>query len=105
MNEQQLDDYVNDFNQIRGAIKFIFEFDQNNKLNYLDTALTKLNINNETKQQDLKLDEKSSKQISLKNMTTRILETIRNTQDQKQDFITLKEILLKSNYPLTKIKN
>ncbi|CAF0941523.1 unnamed protein product [Rotaria sordida] len=66
MNEQQLDDYVNDFNQIRGAIKFIFEFDQNNKLNYLDTALTKLNINNETKQQDLKLDEKSSKQISLK---------------------------------------
>ncbi|CAF1211714.1 unnamed protein product [Rotaria sordida] len=66
MNEQQLDDYVNDFNKIREAIKFIFEFDQNNKLNYLDTALTKLNINNETKQQDLKLDEKSSKQISLK---------------------------------------
>ncbi|CAF4571682.1 unnamed protein product, partial [Didymodactylos carnosus] len=49
MNKQQLEDYVNELNKIRGAIKFTSEFEQNNKLSFLDTTLTRLSQNDETK--------------------------------------------------------
>ena len=49
MNEPELNIYVNELNKKHGTIKFTSEFEQNNKLNFLDTTLTKLNGNNETK--------------------------------------------------------
>jgi hypothetical protein len=119
MNEQQLNDYLKKLNKKRGTIKFTSEFEQNNKLNFLDTTLTKLNKNNEIKlnirwfRKDTAADRllnyesshgKSIKSNIVKNMTKRILETTQDDNDQKEDLNKLKNMLLKSNYPLKEIE-
>ncbi|CAF5026638.1 unnamed protein product, partial [Rotaria socialis] len=115
MNKTQLDKYVNDLNKIRGTIKFTSEFEQNDQINYLDTMLTKTIINKETIlkirwfRKDTAADRllnyesshgKSIKNNIVKNMTTRILETTQDNIDQQEDLNKLRNMLLKSNYPL-----
>ncbi|CAF3485527.1 unnamed protein product [Rotaria socialis] len=119
MNKTQLDKYVNDLNKIRGTIKFTSEFEQNDQINYLDTMLTKTIINNETIlkirwfRKDTAADRllnyesshgKSIKNNIVKNMTTRILETTQDNIDQQEDLNKLRNMLLKSNYPLKEIE-
>ncbi|CAF5228406.1 unnamed protein product, partial [Rotaria magnacalcarata] len=119
MNKTQLDKYVNDLNKIRGTIKFTSEFEQNDQINYLDTMLTKTIINNETIlkirwfRKDTAADRvvnyesshgKSIKNSIVKNMTTRILVTTQDNIDQQEDLNKLRNMLLKSNYPLKEIE-
>ncbi|CAF5190571.1 unnamed protein product, partial [Rotaria magnacalcarata] len=119
MNKTQLDKYVNDLNKIRGTIKFTSEFEQNDQINYLDTMLTKTIINNETIlkircfRKDTAADRllnyesshgKSIKNNIVKNMPTRILETTQDNIDQQEDLNKLRNMLLKSNYPLKEIE-
>ena len=118
MNKQQLDKYVYDLNKIPGKIRFTSEFEQSDKINYLDTTLTKTTINNETLKirwfrkdtaADRLLNYKSShgksiKNNIVKNMTTRILETTQDSKEQQEDLNKLKDMLLKSNYPLKEIE-
>ena len=47
MNEQQLKNYVNDLNNIKGTIRFTSEYENYDKINFLDTTLTKQTINDE----------------------------------------------------------
>ncbi|CAF2132640.1 unnamed protein product [Rotaria magnacalcarata] len=119
MNKTQLDKYVYDLNKIRGTIKFTSEFERNDQINYLDTMLTKTIINNETIlkirwfRKDIAADRllnyesshgKSIKSNIVKNMTTRILETTQDNIDQQEDLNKLRNMLLKSNYPLKEIE-
>ena len=118
MNKQQLDKYVYDLNKIPGKIKFTSKFEQNDKINYLDTTLTKTTMNNETLKirwfrKDTAADRllnyesshgKSIKNNIVKNMTTKILETTQNNKEQQEDLNKLKDMLLKSNYSLKEIE-
>ncbi|CAF4179311.1 unnamed protein product [Rotaria sp. Silwood2] len=119
MNKPELDQYVYDLNKIRGTIKFTSEFEQNDQINYLDTMLTKTKINNDIIlkirwfRKDTAADRllnyesshgKSIKNNIVKNMTTRILETTQDNKDQQEDLNKLRNMLIKSNYPLKEIE-
>jgi hypothetical protein len=119
MNYQQLDNYVKELNNIKGTIKFTFEYEQNNELNFLDTTLKRINNDNDIKLKikwfrkqtaaDRLLNYESShgksiKRNIVKNMTTRILETTQDDKDQIEDLNKLKTMLLNSNYPLKEIE-
>ncbi|CAF1215941.1 unnamed protein product [Rotaria sordida] len=119
MNKPQLEKYVYDLNKIRGTIKFTSEFEQNDQINYLDTMLTKTIINNEIIlkvrwfRKDTAADRllnyesshgKSIKNNIVKNMTARILETTQDNKDQQEDLNKLRDMLLRSNYPLREIE-
>ncbi|CAF4712055.1 unnamed protein product, partial [Rotaria sp. Silwood2] len=115
MNKPKLEKYEYELNRIRGTIKFISEFEQNDQIDYLDTILTKTIINSEIIlkvrwfRKDTAADRllnyesshgKSIKNNIVKNMTTMILETTQDNKDQQEDLNKLRNMLLKSNYPL-----
>jgi hypothetical protein len=119
MNEQQLNKYVNNLNKIKGTIKFTYEFENNNKINFLDTTLTKQTINNELQikirwfRKDSAADRllnyhsshgKSIKENIVKNMTRRIIQTTRDANEQQEDINKLKNVLINSNYPVKEIE-
>ncbi|CAF4741716.1 unnamed protein product, partial [Rotaria sp. Silwood2] len=108
MNKDQLNNYVEKLNKIRGTIRFTSEFEKNNKLNFLDTTLTRYIKNNEVKlgvrwfrketasDRLLNYDSSHGKSIKsniVKNMTTRILEATQDNKDQEEDLNKLKNML------------
>ncbi|CAF1290674.1 unnamed protein product [Didymodactylos carnosus] len=117
-NEQQLNNYVEKLNKIRGSIRFTYEFEQNDKISFLDTTLSRRNEGDQMKIKvrwfrkttaaDRLLNYKSSHSKSIKNnivknMATRILKTTKEAGEQKEDLQKLKQMLLNSNYPLKEI--
>ncbi|CAF5009225.1 unnamed protein product, partial [Rotaria sp. Silwood1] len=114
MNEQELNVYVKKLNDIRGSIRFTHEYEQDDKINFLDTTLTRFNKQNQIK---IKIrwfrketashrllnygscHGKSIKTNIVKNMATRIIQTTGDAEEQKEDLFKLKKMLLNSNYP------
>jgi hypothetical protein len=83
LNEQELNNYVNELNDIRGSIRFTYEYEQNNKINFLDTTLTRINKENQIKIKSC--HGKSMKTNIVKNMATRIIQTTEDIEEQKED--------------------
>ncbi|CAF3946895.1 unnamed protein product [Rotaria sp. Silwood1] len=119
MNKEELEDYVNNLNKIRGSIRFTSKYEENNQINFLDTTLTRINKDNQMKikirwfrkitASDRLLNYeschgKSIKTNIIKNMTTRILQTTKEAKEQKEDLLKLKTMLLNSNYPPSEIE-
>jgi hypothetical protein len=119
MNKHELDDYVDKLNNINGSIRFTSEYEQNDKINFLDTELTRINKNNQMKiktrwfRKETASDRllnyeschgKSIKTNIVKNMATRIIQTTEDAQEQKEDLSKLKTMLLNSNYPPKEIE-
>ena len=117
MNEEQIKSYVDDLNKIKGTIRFTYEYENNGKINFLDTTLTR-NENNKTIESkwfrktttaDRLLNYESSHPQSIKyniinNMLTRIIETTKDHDQQQEDIKKLKLMLIKSKYPKDKIE-
>ncbi|CAF5130122.1 unnamed protein product, partial [Rotaria sp. Silwood1] len=119
MNEQELNVYVKKLNDIRGSIHFTHEYEQDDKINFLDTTLIRFNKQNQIK---IKIrwfrketashrllnygscHGKSIKTNIVKNMATRIIQTTGDAEEQKEDLFKLKKMLLNSNYPLHEIE-
>ncbi|CAF1116065.1 unnamed protein product [Rotaria sordida] len=95
MNKDQTKNYVDNLNKIKGTIRFTHEYEDNKQLNFLDTTLTRNEIIT------------SIKYNIIKNMTTRIIETTKNKDQQKEDLeklkLKLKLMLIKSKYLRDKI--
>ena len=113
-SEDELKDYVERLNTISGTIRFTFEYEVKNKINFLDTTVARRDIDNQIRtkvrwfRKDTATDRllnydschsKAIKNNIVKNMTTRILQTSKETEEQKEDLSTLKLMLLNSNYP------
>ncbi|CAF1126020.1 unnamed protein product [Adineta steineri] len=120
MTETELKEYINKLNKIKGKIRFTHEFEENNSIPFLDTKLTKINDNNQMKIKvrwfrkstasnrflNYESDHgKSIKRNIVQNMTTRILHTTKETEEQKDDLEKLKIMLLNSNYPPNEIEH
>ncbi|CAF2852470.1 unnamed protein product [Rotaria sp. Silwood2] len=119
MNEQQLKNYVNDLNNIKGTIRFTYEFENNNQINFLDTTLTKQIINDKLQikvrwfRKDSAADRllnyhsshsKSIKENIVKNMTKIIIQTTKDANEQQEDLNKLKHMLINSSYPNKEIE-
>lgn len=118
MNEDDVKLYIEELNSLKGTIKFTHEFENNRKLNYLDTTLTRNTIR---KTIDVKWFRKDSasdrllhyesshhesiKRNIIKNMTTKIIDITKNGNQQQEDLNQLKEMLIKSKYPRHLIGN
>ncbi|CAF1545313.1 unnamed protein product [Adineta ricciae] len=118
MKENELQEYVTKLNKIRGNIKFTYEFESNNKISFLDTTVKRQSKDNHIKvnvrwfrkqtASDRFLNYESDHGRSIKrnlvqNMTTRILQTSKEKEDQIEDLETLKKMLQNSNYPIKEI--
>lgn len=111
MNEQEIINYINDFNKIRSKIRFTHEYQKDDKINFLDTTLSKdkngnINIRwfRKDTASDRLLNYNSNHSPSIKvnlihNMTTKIIQTTTDKLEQNEDLEKLKNILTKSNYP------
>ena len=114
MNQAELTEYVNELNKIKSNIKFTSESEDNGKINFLDTTLTrnlkenKINIRWFRKTTASlnynSCHQKSIKRNIIKNMTTRLINTTQNITEQKEDINKLTEILKNSNYPVKEIQ-
>jgi hypothetical protein len=118
MDENEIKLYVNELNSLKETIKFTHEFETNKQLNYLDTTVTR---NTLEKRLDIKWfrkdtasdrllhfesgHNKSIKLNIIKNMTMRIINTTMDNDQQQEDLITLKQMLIKSKYPNYMIEN
>ena len=117
MTEIELKLFVDKLNLLKDTIKFTYEFEKDKKLNYLDTTLTRNIVD---KRIDIKWFRKDTasdrllhfesdhhKSIKLNiitNMATRIINTTRNNNQQLEDLNKLKEMLIKSKYPMNLIE-
>jgi predicted GIY-YIG superfamily endonuclease len=117
MNEEQAKIYVGKLNKIKGNIRFTHEYEEDKKINFLDTTLTRNEI---TKEIDIRwfrkataadrlLNYESAHPQSIKdniivNMITRVIEATKNNEQQKEDINKIKQMLIKSNYPRDKIE-
>ncbi|CAM4845408.1 unnamed protein product [Rotaria magnacalcarata] len=119
MEEEQLKQYVNDLNNIKGTIRFTYEYEKKNKINFLDTTITKEIINNK---QEIKIrwfrketaadrflnyrssHNKSVKTNIVKNMTQRIIKTTNDPKEQQEDLNKLRRMLINSDYPINVIE-
>jgi predicted GIY-YIG superfamily endonuclease len=111
MTEDDLKNYVRDLNSIKSRIRFTFEYENQGKINFLDTTLTRNNDNKVSVRwfrketaTDRLLNYHSHHHISIKrniikNMASRIIQTTKNTTEQQQDLEKLRDMLQKSDYP------
>ena len=110
MNEGEITDYVKRLNKIRSKIKFTFEYEKDGKVDFCDTSLSHGSNNNihtrwyrKLTASDRLLNYNShhhqSIEINLiKSMTSTIIETSKNINEQKEDIKKLRNLLSKSNY-------
>ena len=111
MKEEEVKLYVENLNKIKSKIKFTYEYEENGRINFLDTTLSKSSdgkIDMKWYRKDSATDrllnynsyhDKAVKLNIIKNMTSKILETSKNPDQQQKDLNKLKEILKKSQYP------
>jgi hypothetical protein len=112
LNEQELND-------IRGSIHFTYEYEQNNKINFFDAALTRINKQNQMKikmrwfrketasNRLLNYESyhgKSMKTNIVRNMATITIKTIEDAKEQKEDLLKLKKMSLNPSYPPKEIE-
>ena len=111
MEEHEVQTYVKELNKIKGKIRFTYEYEKNGTINFLDTHLTRKedgNVGTRWFRKETAADrllnydsqhQQSTKVNIIRNMTTRIMETTKEKNEQKQDLDRLKTMLIKSNYP------
>ncbi|CAF4083756.1 unnamed protein product, partial [Rotaria sordida] len=110
--------FVDELNLRKETIKFTYEFEKDKKLNYLDTTLSRNTVDKAIDLKWFRKDTASDRLLHfesahhtsikfniIKNMATRIINTTRNNNQQLEDLYTLKQILIKSKYPLNLIDN
>ena len=111
-NEDEIKLMVENLNKIRSKIRFTYEFEKNGCINFLDTTLSKNNnkdnISIRWYRKDTAADRllnynsshhKSIKINIIKNMTSKIIETSKDSGNQQEDLKELKTLLIKSDYP------
>ena len=116
MSEAEVKNYVIQLNSIRSRIRCTYEYEQNDKLNFLDTTLSKNSDGSvgirwfrKNTSSDRLLDYHSAHHKSIKrniaiNMASRIAQTTKDPVEQREDLDKLREMLGKSNYPSNEIE-
>jgi hypothetical protein len=117
MNKIELNDYVEQLNKIKSKIRFTLEFEENSKINFLDTTLSRNKNDNEINVRWFRKEtaankllnynschQKSVKKNIVSNMASRIKNTTKNNIEQKEDIERLMQILRRSDYPEKEIQ-
>ena len=112
LNEDELNAYIETLNKNRNNIKFTMEYEKNKTINFLDTVLSRNDIDNsihirwfrkETAADRLlnynSCHHKSIKTNIVTNMTSRIISTTKDAKEQQQDLQVLRKMLRNSDYP------
>ena len=112
LNEDELDHYVKTLNEIKTNIKFTMEYERNKTINFLDTTVSRNDIDNhihirwfrkETAADRLlnynSCHHKSIKRNIVTGMTSRIISTSKDVNEQQKDLQILRTMLKNSDYP------
>ena len=107
MNKDELNNYVNELNNIKSKIKFTLEYEDNNKLNFLDTTITRNKNDNKI---NIKWYRKPTASNTLLNYNSchhkSVIKNISiNNLEQQEDVNTLVNILKQSDYPQKEIQH
>ncbi|CAF2990126.1 unnamed protein product [Rotaria sp. Silwood2] len=117
MSETEIEKYMKKINSTKHKIKFTYEYEKKNQLNYLDTTLTRNTTTNRIDIQWYRKDtasdrflnyqschQQSIKKNIIKNMTERIITTTKDSHQQINDLKALKRMFENSQYPKDEIE-